>query len=333
MRKIIYLFFALGTSMPAIAQSQDLKAEVHQTAFDKVLNSVAYPFTVFEKSYPFKTVPGPPGRIPPQDENLLTKVLSKEESTDYFEWAVENRGPVQASPVTDIDNIYRQALQVEWELMKAEIQKLIDEYNRNSSTPGYTFPLTDYTIKELKTISEGTVKQAIEVFNNKEVSAFGIKVHLAYFRLSLDNKPALTVQSPTFSVQDLAVIPTATGELWVKVPVFRCCPIRITWKWKRIASLTIAPKFNTGAKVTFRVKALKVVGTGEVTNLVLDYPILRELELKAIANRILAGKEFELYDASAFVASLEYINTHFRIESISIPQNSNGVTIVVNITQ
>lgn len=333
MRKIIYLFYILGTSMPAIAQSQDLKAEVHQTAFDKVLNSVPFPFTVFEQSYPFKTVPTLPGRVLPVDENLLTTVLSKEESTDYFEWAIEDRGPVRGSSVADIDNIYRQALQIEWESMKAEIQKLIDEHDRNSRTPGYTFPLTDYTIEELRRISNGTIEEAINLFNTKEASAFGVKVHLAYFRLSLDNKPTLIVQSPTFSVQDIAVIPTATGELWVKVPVFRCCPIRVTWKWKRIASLTIAPKFNTGAKVTFRVSALKVVATGEITSLVLDYPILREIELKAIANRILAGREFELYDASAFVASLEYINTHFKIESISIPQNSKGVTIVVNITQ
>lgn len=310
---------------------EDLKVEINQAAFNDVLSSVKYPFTMFERTYPFHSISNLPATTGTSEGEFATRTLSKDSSILYFQWAVENRNTIPASAASGVDNEFKEALQLEWESMKAEIKEILDEHNRNLGTAGYRFPLQGYTAEELAKIQKAGVKETIDFFTTRDATAFIVRVHLAFLRLNLNEQPSLIVKSPVFGVTGIKVNPTATVQLWVKLPVFRCCPPRITWKWKPTLSLTVSPDIAADANVTFSQSNMKVVGRAAFTRLVLDYPILRHLNFATIANRSM--KDFEVYDASAFMASLPYINSRFRIESLSLPPNQHGLTIAVNIIQ
>jgi hypothetical protein len=331
-KKIIVLMYFVCMGNFAIAQ-QDLKAEINQTAFDKILSSVNYPYTMFERTYPFKSVSDNPSHTETVEGEIATRILSKDTATIYFQWAVENGRGIQSSSATAIDNEFKEALLMEWEFMKAGIRQILDEHNRNRTTPGYRFTLQGYTPEELEKIQKASVKETIDFFSQRDATAFAMKVHLAFLRVNLNERPTVKVAGPEFEIAGVKVEPTATGELWIKLPVFRCCPPRISWKWKRTVSVTISPDIAANAKVTFGQSNLKVVGRANFTMLRLDYPIFRHIKLENIANRSLKGRVFELYDASLFMASLPYINSRFRIKSISLPHNPNGLTIGVDVVE
>lgn len=328
---------ATATSVKA----QDLSAEVKQTAFDKVIQSMPIPFTLFEHTDPFKKA-GEMNENIIFDDSVFTKQYTSEESHNLYKWAFnpdikKNEG----------EEIFRTALQVEWERVREQLQAYIDEYERQPSTKSDNavdktdFSYDELTIEDMKKIQGASLEDALKMFSAEEKGAFGIKGHLSYFRVDLNERPTLKVTGPKFDINNIRIETTVTGELWTKLPEFRCCRrfmgvcicVRVDWVWKRIASLTVSPDIGADATVTFTPNNLKVVASGRFRKLFLDYAILRDLNLAGIANRLMASKSFEVYDASAFVASLPYINSKFRIESIAIPVNPSGVTINVNIKQ
>lgn len=317
-----------------IAKAQDLRADVNQSTFTKVINSICLPMTIFEYRDDFKRI------VPNTDEptffadSLTTTSLTAEKSRALYKAAVEDR-----TPVREEDAVVEDSLRMEWERVIQEINQIVQDHDRKRPDDVPEVSVEGYTIEELRKIKGATVEETIRFFEAKERGAFALKAHLAFFRLNLNEKPALQVASPSFGMGNIKVEPTVTGELWTKIPEFRCCRtvlgicvcVRVSWKWKRIASLTVSPNIGADAEVKFSESQLKIVAKASFRRLYLDYAILRELNLAAIANYALRDKSFEVYDASQFVASLPYINSKFHIESISLPAKPDGVTIQLNV--
>lgn len=343
MKKFQSLLLGLAfLSTATYAQVYDLKVEVNQSTFDKVLNSMKFPFTLLEHNDPFNGLRESTETDVILDDDLTTQAIANAKSIEYFKWAVEgNKKSIQeikASTNIEIDNAFKDELLTTWENTLKEIQAIV-EGNEGMKAKGEhrQMEVTDFTMDELKKVQGMSVEEAINFFNTKEKGAFNLKAHLAYMRVDLNEKPSLKVNSPTFKVGNIRIETTVTGELWAKVPEFHCCRtwlgicvcIRTTWNWKRIGSITISPIIGADGQIAFDTPGLKVVGKGKFDKLFLDYPILREINLAPIANYYLARKEFELYDAAKFVASLPYINSRFVIESLTLPVNPNGVSIEV----
>jgi hypothetical protein len=319
------------------AQMKDLRADVNQSSFDKILNSTKFPLTLFEHSDPFKSLDD---RVLLNDET--TVYFDEKKSIEIVKDAFYGAKALEPFEAKDVNSVYRDAIKNEWYRINTEIEKLIEEQEKQNSKGGDPkipkTQLADFTIDELKEIQTLAPEEGFAKLYAKDRGGF-IKAHLAYARVEIASKPSLSVKSPNFSLQNLSVRTTATGELWMKVPVFKCCRtvlgicvcFRIEWKWNKIASLTVSPKFGADVTIRFSESQLKIYAQGQFDKLFLDYFILREIDLKGLANSYLKNEKFEIYDAVKFVASLPYINTNFRIESLNLPPRVDGLSIEINI--
>lgn len=344
--KIILLLCISVLAMHRLnAQTKDLRADVNQLAFDKILNSTKFPLTLFEHKDPFKSL----------DDQLLfsdetTVLFDEKKSKEIVKEAFSNVRASESVETKDVNSVYRDAIKNEWNAILGEVDKIVEEHSKFDEVKskieeefkkqgrpgGAKIDMADFTIEELKEIQKLSPEEGLSKLNAKDRGGF-IKAHLAYARVDVATRPNLAVKSPNFSLQNLSVHTTATGELWMKLPVFKCCRtvlgicvcIRVEWKWKRIASLTISPKFGADVTIRFYESQLKIYAQGQFDKLFLDYYILRELDLKSLANRYLKNENFEIYDAAKFVASLPYINANFRIESLSLPPRTDGLSIEI----
>lgn len=331
---IVLLLIVVMRAQCADAQIKDLRADINQSAFDKILNATSFPLTLFEHKDPFKSLESP--------------LFSVDETTVYFDSvkslqiareAFRGAKLAELRDVKDVNAFYRDAIKDEWSKIQAEIDRIVtnyDEQMKSGGGPGFSSP--DFTIDELRAIQTASPEDGIKKLYAKDRDGF-IKAHLAYARVDVATRPNLLVKSPNFNIKDLSVHTTATGELWMKLPAFHCCKWflgicvcwRVEWKWTRIASLTISPKFGADLTIRFSESQLKIYAKAQFDKLFLDYYILRDIDLKGLANRYMANKSFEIYDAAKFVASLPYINANFRIETLTLPTRTDGVSIEITI--
>lgn len=347
MRRIL-LFVLLAVTSSAMAQkAPDLRTEINQSSFDKILASMDIPLTLFEHNDPF------PAFVDMANQKIdlegdVNKGFGYDRMVALFLWAVEG-APTAMGDNNEME--LKNELKNQWAEIMGGVNEIVANYEyavKNQSVPGYKGPMpSDFdggsvSISELKKLQKSSVA---EFFKNLS-SYVGIskldfvKAHLAYAKAELTSRPSLTVNSPVFKTTGIKVKVTATGELWMKLPVPRCCKrvlgVCVWWcfdmKWVKVGSITVSPTIGADVTVNFSVSGLKIFASGSFDRLFLDYFILREINLAGLANNYLRNKTFELYDVSKFVASIPYINKKFRIESINVPARTGGITVEVNVT-
>src|SRR5688572_17581557 len=101
--------------LPLMVQAQkDLKAEVNQTVFNKIINSVKFPYTVIEhrENFPgfLKTYPEASDIITDSDED---KDYTIEEIKTMFKWAVEGATVSTMGDKPESD-VFKNALKDAW---------------------------------------------------------------------------------------------------------------------------------------------------------------------------------------------------------------------------
>jgi len=330
---------------PAIKAEVDLKADINQTAFDKIIASMSIPLTLFEHNDPFKTDAALMLENVEDYEDPDDKVYTFEETKELYKWAVENKTPSTLGLKDNASDPFKNALKQEWENFKKEIDEAIASSAQAETQGQGRASVENYTIDDLKKWSTYDVENLFKVFDDgaraNKTARPEAKAHLAYARVDLTDRPILGVNSPNFSVKNIRVKATATGELWVKLPSLKCCrwfgPIctcyRVEWHWKRLVRLTVSPKVGADVTIVFSIANKKIFATGSFDNLFLDYNVLRDINLAVVGNRYMKNKKFELYDVSKFVASVPYINKKFRIQDIKLPARSNGISVDVNVVQ
>ncbi|HEV8274066.1 MAG TPA: hypothetical protein VGQ04_22285 [Chitinophagaceae bacterium] len=345
MKKIFILLLALP--LIADAQSKDLKTEINQSAFDKILTSMDIPLVLFEHNSPF---PKNLAAFDPTSKfDEFDKVYGYDEMQSLFSWGVNG----EATRMADVNDLeLKKELKNQWLTSMEEVNEVIDNYDyavKKQTEPGYTGPLPsdfeggDISIAKLKTWQKADVKTILTDLSKMAVTSKldFVRAHLSYAKAELYDRPTLTVNSPNFKAANIKVKVSATGELWMKVPRFKCCrhigPICVwvcidRWEWIKIASVSPSVKIGSDVSITFEIQQLKIFAGGLFDKLFLDYFILRDINLAGIGNIYLRNKKFELYDVSKFVASLPYINKKFRIQDIKLPPRSGGVTVEIDIT-
>lgn len=322
----------------SIAQTSDLSTTIDQRAFDKIVNSIDIPFTLFEHIDPFHGL-----MAEKQDFKDYSAPYDKEytfeQTKNLFKWAVENSNVkgLEDNP----NDIYKNAILQQWIAFKKSVDSAIVVYQNPPKNQSIDFQ--NLTIEDLKKLQSGNVDQVFKVFEDASTKfntkGFEAKAHLAYAKVELVDRPKLAVNSPQFSVANIKVKATATGELWVNMPALECCRwfgpfcfcYRVNWHWIRIAQLTVSPQIGADITTVFSIEQMKIMATGRFDRLYLDYNIIRDINLAGIGNFYLSKKKFELYDVSQFVASIPYINKKFTIADIRLPKQSSGIKVEVDI--
>jgi hypothetical protein len=302
-----------------VTGSTDLYAEVGQSAADKLLSSVSYPFVVMERRENF------PGckRLARALEDEVYQ-FTDEQVDEMFRECVQivsnRKGQGENTIHDDLLSFGGAVIQQAKRVLEAQSQE------------GYDGP----SRKELETIVNGGVESLGE--NLRAIfSDFGLYAWNPHLRVTLKTRPKLKLQSPRIDLDGVKIEVLATGELWVKYPWWNCHKWCLKWvkviKCDRIGSITVSPDIAADAHADIAARGARVYVKAAFDRLRLDYPILREIPLEGLANKVLGNKEIVVYDATALVASVPVLGSRFAVDAITLPANSTGVGIGVDIKQ
>ncbi|MER9340468.1 hypothetical protein NKI41_06705 [Mesorhizobium sp. M0601] len=290
----------------------DLEAKVYQSACDKLLGSVAYPFTVVERRQDF---PGCSSMAIAEVGEFYE--YSKAELGEMFESSI--RGDKKDSELND--KIYSFAGSI-----IEQAKKVLDAADRAGRE--YVGP----DKKELQAVVDGGIENLIHTLGD-----WGAYAWCPYLRVRLDNKPNLRLASPRIDLTGVVVNVKATGELWVKYPWWNCYKFCFNWKkvikCDRVASVTVSVGLKAQAHADLAASGTRILAHGVFDKLRLNYKILDKIPLEGIANEVLAKKLLAVYDASQLVETVPLLHSRFAIASIALPASADGIGIGATIKQ
>jgi|GEM_PF-6399616 len=304
--------------------SQDLSASLNQSAANKLLDSVVFPLLLVNTTNP------PPGiQLTTESVNEDEIILSKDVVTALLQEVVKSADPKSTRiPGREI-SVYNEAL--------SNLTKTIESakaYLRAKQEAENTVPPTPFEGPDAKFV-QSMLDNGIEGLAN--IQGIQFKVICSKLQIIADNKPGLSLNGPTITVSSLKITTNATAELWWYHPTLHCSRFctnwSITWGWDRVASASASVRVDFDGYASVVVNGKLLLAYLHINKLRLDYPILREIPLEGIANRVLANKQIPIFDAGNFVASIPVINSRFAIESIDIPIITNGIEIDISIKQ
>jgi hypothetical protein len=293
----------------------DLYAEVNQSACDKLLDSVKYPFTVLEKREDF---PGCPNLVvaevgafhrytKKEMQILLSDAVEKEKNRTLIDDQVYSFG----------GSIIEQT------------KRVLDAAN-GPKPVGVTYEGPE--TKELEAIIEGGITELYHTLGD-----WGIYGWCSYLRVILEKRPQIYLASPRIDLKNVIVNVTATGELWAKYPWYNCYQWCLKWKkvikCDRIASATASLDIKADAHVNCQASGALVSLQAVFDSLRLNYPVLDKIPLEGFANKELQDKLVYVYDASQLVESVPVLRSRFTVDSISLPPNPNGISVGVVVRQ
>jgi hypothetical protein len=302
--------------------SRDLAASITQTAANKLLNSVSFPFTLLDITNP------PPGNL------LTTSSVNDDEVKfpdkvvkEYLNDIIGSIDPLSTQSPNVDSCFYSEALSnlsVTIESAKAYLTA-----NNEAAKSNIKFEGPE------KKFAQDILDAGIEGFAN--VKGIEFKAICSKLRVIADNKPDLALNGNRIGVSNSKIITQATGELWWYHPTFHCSRLctrwSVTWGWDRVASLSVSLKIDLDGYVEIIVNGKVLTAKLNINKLRLDYPILKEIPLEVIANRALAHKQLPIFDAGNFIACLPVINSRFSIDSINIPIGNGSIDIEIAIRE
>lgn len=299
--------------------ANDLFAEVNQSACEKLLSSVSYPFVVMERKEDF------PGcrSIRTWRESEYYR-YTDDEVDEMFRACVQNvrdRGTSTENTIDDDLLAFGGAI-----IQQAKL--ILDAVDRD----GYEGP----TRQQLETIVDGGV-EALGGNLRSVLGDFGIYAWNPHLKVTLKSKPTLRLASPRIDLDGVRLEVLAKGELWVKYPWWNCHKWCLKWvkviKCDRIGSITVSPDIAADAHADLSSRGTRVYAKAQFDRLRLDYPILKEIPLEGLANSVLGKREMEIYDASKLVASVPVLNSSFGVDSITLPPSTDSIGVGVDIKQ
>jgi hypothetical protein len=290
----------------------DLYAEVHQSASDKLLGSVTYPFTVFERKQDF---PGCPNLAMARVGAFYQYTLK--ESTQLLTNAVKGAAPTKAIN----DQVYSFGGSI-----IEQAKKVLDA--ANTAGQKYKGP----NKKQLQAIVEGGIPNLVHT-----LSDWGLYAWCPYLRVVARTEPSLTLASPRIDLTNVKINVTATGELWAKYPWWNCYEFCTSWKkvikCDKIGSITVSPDIKAAAHANIEASGSIVTARGVFDLLRLDYPILDKIPLEGIANDALGSKLVYVYDASQLVETVPVLKSRFTVGTITLPGTSGGISVGITLRQ
>jgi hypothetical protein len=300
----------------------DLSALINQSAADKLLNSVNFPLVLVNTTNP------PPGSI------LSLKAVNDDEVTleeavvkKYLKDIVASINPLSTQSPNADSKFYSEALSN----LSVTIESAKAYLNANGEAAKAKTKFEGPSKKFAQDILDGGVEALWSI------KGIEFKAICSQLKITADNKPNLSLNGTKVSVSNSKITTQATGELWWYHPTFHCSRLctrwSVNWKWSRIASISVSIRVDMDGYVEISVNGKLLYARLHINKLRLDYPILREIPLEGIANRVLGNKQIPIFDAGSFIASVPIINTRFAIDSISMPNTNGSIEIDIAIKQ
>ena len=300
----------------------DLYAEVGQSISDKILTSVRYPFKIINKQRPFPGCNKSAIKIATEENDYIYTFTQDEIRSLLNDSVAEilSREDFDTDDISISDDVYNFGGNI--------IQQAKHIINIANTENSYEGP----DIAELQSIVDGGIKGLVDTLGNWKVYA-----HCSNFSVVVEDKPTINLRSPQVDLSNVKIKIAATGELWVKYPWWNC--YRYCFKWKkiikceRIARVSISLKIKADANAIFKAEAAKVLVYGKFNKLRLDYPILEKINFEKYANKALENKPVFVYDAAKFITVIPLLESRFSIDSITLPNNNNGLSIEISLQQ
>jgi len=294
------LVFALLSLTAAFGQvNSDLYASVKQSAVDKVVHDAQYPITLVDQWWPFT------GDI----KSTSDRLISGSESARYLSRA--KTMDCAAQPKTLECGILK--AYTDRDMVVASIRQARDQTLKSNSQ--WTGP------------DENTLKAI-------ETQLLDFKAHLAHLKINLLTAPNIAISGLATSVKGVSIDVDAIGELWVNHPAWNCtnychlgpvvlcCGGHIDNVWDKVLEVDVSDvKIAADGTVSFSVNGTQVYGTPSLQSLVLNYPILKDINLAPIANSVLNGENFLIIDTSKIVAAIPYVNNKYTISGVTLSGN------------
>jgi hypothetical protein len=283
------------SSSPAKNVSSDLYAAAEQSLVDKVVSDAQYPLTIVDQWWPF-------------DPNSKDKTFSAEEVKQQL--ARAKTIDCSKTSSKDVSCIIQKTDLVAREML----HESVDSIRRAKAKAG-----TDWRGPSGKELDE------------LESRSLPVKEHLAHLHIELSKAPSIKISGISTSLNDVSVEVDAIGETWVQVPtgvctkvcsvlgIEVCCEGHVELQWRKILEIdTPRIDWSINADVALVADNLIVYGVPIITRLVLDYEILRDINLEYFANLALRDKRLPIIDATKIVAVLPYVNTKYRVKDLAV---------------
>lgn len=303
------------------SKTYDLYGEVGQSASDKVVGSVSYPFTAFEVSQVF------PGCT------KLAAEMVKEEAAPFYELTKEEIADLLSTSVRDVSGSQSSSeISVSSEVFTfggdiiQQARHVIDAASKAGSE--YEGP----DVADLKKIVDGGIENLVDTLGD-----WGIYAWCRYLRVIVEKKPQIKLSSPKLNLNGIEIKVTASGELWSKYPWWKCYKWCTKWKkvikCKRIASITVSPRIKAEAHAVLKAEAAKIFAQGRFDKLRLNYNILDKIPLEGLANKALKDKLVYAYDAGNFVAAVPLLESKFTVDTVTLPASNDSLNVGISLRQ
>lgn len=323
--------------------SYDLESSVTQSAADKVVRSVSYPFTVFEERKPY--------------EGLAESPAGSDEAVWEFDAAAYD-AVVQDAVGQWSGTFTHSRTQPDAESLGGEMLALInslstnaaecmssldevERYNQDNPSEPLTWDGPDRA--ELQEIIDLASEAGLTVANlNKVLGDWGIKAVVTWIKVSLGVAPTFTLAGDSFALSLPKIVVDGTGEVWAKHPWLKCIKKKwgICYKWKKVVKHTRllrvtlrGLKFKVGARATILTEGALVKARGHFDTLRIDHRYLDRIPLEKLANRKLQDRTVVVFDARELVATIPTLKSKFKVDSIHVPPTPGKVSVEVTVTQ
>lgn len=321
----------------------DLQSTINQSAADKLIRSVAYPFTVFERKTPYKGLAMLSFDADELDEagaGMMTefeddqyKALLEEVAKTPVRY--DEQGIVEA---TNLAQQTRQALiEIGQNARECKEAKQALDARPEPDKPAWDGP----TEEELNEIIATAESSSPDLESLRALGDWGIAALVTWIRVQVREAPGLTLNSPTVGLS-VKVGADGTGEVWLKHPWLKCVKRKwgICYGWKKIVKHTLllrvtlrGIKVRANARAHFETDRALVKARGEFIELRLDHRYLDRIPLERVANLALADRKVTVFDAGKLVATVPVLGSRFTVDRLDLPQASGAVTVQVTVRQ
>lgn len=334
----------LGRSVFSQAtESPDLVATIEQSAADKFVHSVEYPFTVIDRTYPpfsafalTENESGEPVDAPDADFAIGYEPGEREGLVRWAYNIVHGDDGVPAAEKALAEGIIIAATDTVEALRRCI--RAHEEAERDGRIAEWGNGVDIEQVRELLRRDPGLsdVEYLVQITAHWE-----LKPHLRWLRITVSNEPSVQLNGPVVSVSTNGLRAGATGELWahVKFPKCRrwCTKWEWYWKWIRLGSLTLRDvRFHpVEVDIHAHVRDLTFVELRALfRKLRLDYPILRKIPLEKYPNKAVGNKALLIYDAASYLATVPVLDSTWRVKFVRLPKPSPGrIKVEIGIKQ
>lgn len=321
----------------------DLQSSVAQSAADKLVKSVGYPFTVFERKSPYEGLALADFEADPEDEAIyrldekqLRQLLGEADKVPKTYDRQGNR------PMKQEDQLAHETLRG-LEEIAANARECLDALHAHTAAKSEDKPAWDGpTEQELKDIIAAAEARPLSYDSLRTtLGDWGITPLVTWIKVQLREAPAFTLGGTVFGL-GVKVAADGTGEVWLKHPWLKCVKKwhGICYGWKKITKHTLLLRVTLrGIKVKAKAEAHLstngplVLATGKFTELRLDHKWLDQIPLERIANQALTAKPVTIFDAGKLVATVPLLGSRFTVGSLVIPNVPGEIGVEVTLKQ